>query len=505
MQKHFELSRERALTSSGIVEFVQGICHKAFQNIGIYDMQGFKLTFIDNGILNRIFSIMKLTVNDREPKLQEVKSYIKKLNNQFFSKLVDGLWEYYSADKQVKIFRATKTLDTTFDEENDVRNEAIDGFKTATINLEEAKKYLTSQIINEYEKKKISQIIDDHFYRSQVHMIRQELILFMNNLSYDDALKLSNMGLNLASSRYDQLSKAPASVQENSKQDINFFAGHKREIDAYKILNKPFWDITNKDFFEAASLFESAIGCLKLAAATKKGEPSELAMAELTAVPLALMHLLRFMARPSLSNIEEFAEYKKTEETYFPDTALLSGVESEAVSKRKLRLARLLKYFKNNTIKIASWEIYGELHYNVNLIEIFVNDKKIKPLLLSKFRKKVFPDSSNQKEFIYRVTKYENLDNLVTFDRFVDDVEGYFPELLPAKVGHETNSLTIAKDLYHFMKHEDIRQNLYSVEREKFAEDFINRVLEKYSELKTLTMDAKRFKDKIDLWTNELT
>jgi hypothetical protein len=217
---------------------------------------GFKVIPTDRDILNRLFSIMKLTVNDREPKLHEVNALIKKLNNQFFSKLVEGLWQYYRADTQVKIFRASKTLDTTFDEENDVRNRAIDSFKAALDNLEESKKYLTSQIMSEYEKKKISQIIDDHFYRSNSHMIRQKLILSMSNLSYDEALPLANAGFNLAKSRYDELSKAPTYFQENCRQGINFFAGHRREIDAYEILNKPFWDVTSKDFWTPQ-------GCLK--------------------------------------------------------------------------------------------------------------------------------------------------------------------------------------------------------------------------------------------------
>lgn len=148
----------------------------------------------------------------------------------------------------------------------------------------------------------------------------------------------------------------------------------------------------------------------------------------------------------------------------------------------------MTQFMRSNVIKIACWNIFSEIRYNLNRIETSANEnikalerhfeeKKMEPRRLEKYKPN--PDRPEQEPE-------------VTCDRFIEDLEKYSQELLPTTVGRkERPSIVVANDIYHFCKHEKMHMDFYSATVDKFSTGFIERVAKEFNTLQKLSVDTE--------------
>ncbi len=441
--------------------------------------------FDQSSILRDIENVLKKDVKQRLPELKKLSGRTKKMENAFLSKVVDGLLDYYDAYDQVQSYGISRRMwsseeqDSLFDVETQVRENAIGKFKGCIMSLGQASRLASESTALESERSKIVGIIDLHIYRATILSKRQHLVLCMNNLEYDEARRTAQEGLECARRRSEKGEVVPPDV----KVDINFFAGNLKEIDAFeKISNKKFWEVRSADFREAAKSFEDAASCLERAAYTQTDKD------KLISVPKAWSYLSRFISNPSLTNFSPLIEFRKLESVSQAVKTSFAIREPSDVSKRKQRSVRMAQFMRSNVIKIACWNIFSEIRYNLNRIETSANEniralerhfeeKKMEPKRLERYKPK--PDRPEQEPE-------------VTSDRFIEDLEKYSPELLPTTVGKkERPSIVVANDIYHFCKHEKMQMDFYSATVDKFSTDFIERVVKEFNTLQKLSVDTE--------------
>ena len=422
-------------------------------------------------------AILNGNIAQRLPKLTQLRARVKKLNEYFIARLLEGLCDYYEAREMVQTYQASKNDNTSYDEEVEMREKVI-SLAVKTVYTLKASRDMSKNLDAPKEiRNKIESSIDWHIYLATNLDFRQRLIISMNDLNYSEAKKLAESGLELA--------KIQPGSQKSIMTNINFYAGNLKEIEAFeRFCDKRFWEITTNDFMASSKLFDQSVEILERAATLNVD------LDRLTSVSKAWSYLLRFIARPSLENLEYLAEYRKLEESFPTVRRQFSFEETRHVSRRKLRAARMSAFLRDSVYKIACWNVFNELHFNVNLVEGFINVPSNKELLRNIFSKTKMP--------IDRLNRYFELNeeskSHLTYEYFMDDIEKYLPDLLPLTAGPKNQpSLILAKNLYHLCKHQNIQADIYSPKREQFTELFVDKILKGYKVLKTLNLDRTRF------------
>ena len=432
-------------------------------------------------IVLRILGILHTNINKRLPLLKQFQGQVERLNYPVFSNLLKGLCDFYSARENIQRFRISRTEDTSFREESAMRREAIKMANSSVKYLEKAKLIAEKEICSKKYKRIFNAIVQQFVYLAKNFRCRQVLVLHMNNLEYDKARKIAQEGLDLAidglmygsqEMTIDELLKPPF-----FQVDINFYQGNLKEIDAYeRLCDKKFWEIESEDFLEVARLFDDSAKDLEKAADTSHD------LDVLTSIPRAWSCLLKFMARPTLAGLEFLAEFKKLESSELVRKHFSPPV-TRKISRRRQRAEAMSRFFRNNVVKVACWNIFSELHYNINIIETYLNEEENKELLRNKLKTAKIPEK-----------RLEMYNGHLTYERAIDDVDNYLHRLLPLTIHKkEKPSLLVAKDLYYYCKHEKIQTDFYSTRRDEFAEEFMEKALQDYKSLLALNLDRKRF------------
>jgi len=433
-------------------------------------------------ILRGIDQILRENIAQRLPKLIQLRGQVKRIGKPFISILLESLCGYYEAREILQIYQASKGENTSYDEEVEKREKVIALLNNTLYDLEKARDMAKLQEIPENTLRKVESTIDWYTYLATNLDLRQRLILSMNDLEYSEAMKIAKKGLELA--------KTLSSNQKAVIANINFYAGHLKEIEAFeKFCDKRFWEITSNDFLCSSRLFDESVKILERVA-TKRVD-----LERLTSVSKAWSYLLGFIAKPSLENIEYLAKYRQLEES-FPTVRRQFAIDKERnVSKRKLRAARMRAFLRDSVYKIACWNVFNELHFNVNLIESYINAPSRRELLF-----KIFEKAGMPKERLIRYSVLNEGNKLhLTYEYFINDVEEYLPGFLPLTIGkNDKPSLIIAKNLYHLCKHQKIQVDIFSPIRDQFTELFVDKILKEHAILKTLNLDRTRFLESLE-------
>jgi len=144
------------------------------------------------------------------------------------------------------------------------------------------------------------------------------------------------------------------------------------------------------------------------------------------------------------------------------------------------------QFIKGTVIKVAAWNIFSEIRYNLNLIETAANSKID---CLSRYFTDKGMDPKRLEYYLIKPEKRSKTD--VTCDRFITDLEKTSSELLPPVLNkHERSSIVIAHDIYHFCKHQKMQFDLYSSTVDQFSAEFIERVEKEYKKLSRLSIDT---------------
>lgn len=437
-------------------------------------------------VLQETDKILQMPIGQRLPELRKLFGVANKLNNDFLTKLLNGLIEYHFATDEVKTFNISKKLsylenqESSFEQEIQVRENAISRLTYSIGLLQEAMGLLTNFIDSDSEAWKFKKHLDLYIYRSNISSCRQKLVLNLNNLEYHDARNTAQIGLDCAKKQSQKFVNFP--VPKNIQADLDIFAGALKEIEAFeKFSNKPLWEVKNSDFREAAKLFEQAVECLERASI------SEIDKDRLASVPRAWSYLLKFMSNPTLTNFGEYINFSKLENSSIIVKANFTLLSSNENSKRKQRSARISQFIKSSVIKTASWNIFSEIRYNLNLIETSANDKI--DLLAPYFLERGM-DKKRLERYLVRPENKEQKPE-VTCDRFISDLETTTPDLLPTTLKkNQRPSIVIANDIYHFCKHQKMQVDFYSITVDKFSTEFLERISKEFETLKRLSIDT---------------
>lgn len=428
-----------------------------------------------SSIIKRIDTILRGDLSQRLPQLKQLLArarYVKdKRKRTVFPQaraLLEGLCEYLDAYDKLQEYHISRSRspDSSFEEEIRTREKVIGKAGQAIYFLQKSKNLAKETVTLESDRQMIESTIDWHLYLANNLRRRQNLILHMNDLEYRKARPIAKEGLDLAKK------------QKGARHDVKFYAGNLIEIDAFeKFHDKKFWEVRILDFQESASLFEKAVSFLEGCAQTEED------LETMTFVPKAWSYLLRFVANPSLENLAHLFEYRKLSHESLLVKRHFEPHKLHNISKRRRRAIEMHQFFRNRVTRIACWNIFSALHNNINLVETFVNENK--DTMLKMFMATEIPEK--------RLSRYADPDIPMTFEYFIDDIKNYLNDFLPQMVRKKDRpSLVVAKDLYYFCKHEPIEMNLFA-EKDKFAEDFIEKALEEYKSLERLNIDVKRF------------
>jgi hypothetical protein len=387
---------------------------------------------------------------ERSESLKQLYKKIKSDNNMpFFNQFLEGAWKYHTLQERRKTIKA----ELEYPSEKEGREKLIELGKEVQYFLYQAEKKLELLDLSEDIKKYFDNYIRKYTHFTEMQLLYQQTIIYMHDAEFDKAKSEAERGLKRAT----------------LSEDINQFAGLKSEAEAYNtIISKRWWEISSEDFSNTVKMFSRAVDCYSRCKRANEYEFEN----KTTSMPKAIISLLSFIASPTFDNVNHLVEFVRIRDKY-PVVQYAFTPARKASSERKKQRDLIMQYLKNETYKIAAFNIFEDFRTMVIELERFAHKN---PFVCQK-AKEIDPG---------RASLYMG-DHPPAIENFREDCRKIFGDEFPQSVDELTQ-------IYHDCKHKKVFVTITS-EPDKFAEELVNRILVDYAILKNVKKDINYLKE----------
>lgn len=404
----------------------------------------FEIAEIIRNELNSIVKTRKML--ERSEQLKQLYKQTKsEYNIPCFNQFLEGIWKYHAVQEKRK--KITSISD--YSQGKQARENIIASDKDVQYLLNQASEKLDQLDIPPELKNYFGNYIRKYTYYSKMQMHYQQTIIFLHEGQFDKAKKEAEAAI------------GDATISEDRCQ----FAGLKFESEAYlSIIEKRWWEIRNVDFRDAAKLVSKALECYNRCKSADKYEFQN----KVTSIPQAIASLLSFISAPTFDNIHFLAQFTRIRDTY-PAVQYAFRPTTESSSQRKKQRDLIMQYLQNEVYKTAAFNIFEEFRTMVVDLERFAHNNE-----------NVYKKISPKRASIYQGRHPPAIEN------FIEDCIETFGERFPQSVGE-------LKNIYHDCKHKKVYVTL-TPEPDKFANELVNTILEKYAVMKNVKDDINNLK-----------
>lgn len=402
-------------------------------------------------VLNEIVRIWKeYKPLERIEPLKHLQKEVKSCDETFFNQFLEGLYKYFKLHRKRKKIRA----ELEYPEEKRNREKVIGIAREVQYLLNQARMKLELLDLPEALQLKFENWCNNFIYYANMQECKQRIIIYMHDGDFGGAKEEAEEGLGKAS----------------SFEDRNYFAGLRSECEAYKtLIEKRWWEISDKDFKDAIQSLEAAVDCYDRCRDEYQNEYEY--KDNIMSVPMAMISLLKFMISPTLGSVSNMVRFCEIRDKY-PTVQYAFRPVRKSTSERKKQRNLIMQYLKNVVYKIAAFNIFEELRTIIVELENFAWKTDA---VYQKIAKEI-PDRAS----IYKGKHAPSI------EVFVDHCKDLFGNNLP-------KSIATLRDIYHDCKHKTVYIT-YTPEPDKFAEELVNRILSVYDVLKNLRMDIEHLK-----------